>query len=256
VLKFSDMESENSTVGVNVEEHKSPLHCVTPLSKYLAMVLFILMPFIGGWIGYTYAPEKVVEVDRVIVNNSDEGLISDIEIVSEPDETIKRILLTRKDIFNDRDGWNERFNIPFDKALSSIQNETTKATFQIYQGNGISLLVPYNEGMGYPYYRLPPYEQINDMIFFDGEGGGVIKLHPVDSLESIVTKIESDNGSTCEPFIVNAGVKGEKCQILSIDSRDDLSELFIQGKEYVYGFTFYSISDDERAVMYKSIIVN
>jgi hypothetical protein len=35
---------------------------VTPLSRYLAMTLFIIMPFLGGWIGYTMAPEKVVQV--------------------------------------------------------------------------------------------------------------------------------------------------------------------------------------------------
>lgn len=44
----------------------SPLKKVTPLSKYLAMVLFIVMPFIGGWVGYSYAPEKVVEVKKNI----------------------------------------------------------------------------------------------------------------------------------------------------------------------------------------------
>ncbi len=37
------------------------LHGVTPLSKYLAMILFIVMPFVGGWIGYTKAPIKTVE---------------------------------------------------------------------------------------------------------------------------------------------------------------------------------------------------
>jgi hypothetical protein len=31
------------------------------------MALFIILPFLGGWIGYTYAPEKVVEVERVVV---------------------------------------------------------------------------------------------------------------------------------------------------------------------------------------------
>jgi hypothetical protein len=52
----------------------NPAFKVTPLSKYLAMALFILMPFVGGWIGYKYAPEKVVEVERVVVrevNNAD-----------------------------------------------------------------------------------------------------------------------------------------------------------------------------------------
>ena len=31
------------------------------------MALFIILPFISGWIGYMYAPEKVVEVERVVV---------------------------------------------------------------------------------------------------------------------------------------------------------------------------------------------
>jgi DKNYY family len=39
-----------------------PLLKVTPLSKYLAMILFIIMPFLGGWIGYVYIPEKVVGI--------------------------------------------------------------------------------------------------------------------------------------------------------------------------------------------------
>lgn len=42
------------------------LHTVTPLSKYLAMTLFVLLPFLGGWVGYTFAPVKVVEVERVV----------------------------------------------------------------------------------------------------------------------------------------------------------------------------------------------
>lgn len=46
------------------KDHLAPLKCVTPLSKYLAVTLFIILPFLGGWIGYTYAPERVVEVEK------------------------------------------------------------------------------------------------------------------------------------------------------------------------------------------------
>ncbi len=60
------METENNINEVIVETQKSPLHCVTPLSKYIAMILFIALPFIGGWVGYTYAPEKVVEVEKIV----------------------------------------------------------------------------------------------------------------------------------------------------------------------------------------------
>jgi len=63
------MENENQTSeqAEVIETKQSPLHTVTPLSKYLAMALFIILPFLGGWIGYTYAPEKVVEVEKVVL---------------------------------------------------------------------------------------------------------------------------------------------------------------------------------------------
>lgn len=37
---------------------------VTPLSKYLAMVLFIILPFLGGWIGYMLALDKMIELNK------------------------------------------------------------------------------------------------------------------------------------------------------------------------------------------------
>jgi hypothetical protein len=63
MLVFNNMEPENN----QVESRLAPLQKVTPLSKYLAAALFIVMPFIGGWIGYRYAPEKVVEIQKSIV---------------------------------------------------------------------------------------------------------------------------------------------------------------------------------------------
>ncbi|MEZ4195274.1 MAG: hypothetical protein R3B53_02655 [Candidatus Paceibacterota bacterium] len=56
------------TSQTSIQEDKfTNLKKVTPLSKYLAMFLFLAMPFIGGWIGYMYAPEKIV--DRFVVQN-------------------------------------------------------------------------------------------------------------------------------------------------------------------------------------------
>lgn len=62
------MQPENYNQDVeqtNQVTQTSQLHQVTPLSKYLAMALFIILPFLGGWIGYMFAPEKVVEVEIV-----------------------------------------------------------------------------------------------------------------------------------------------------------------------------------------------
>lgn len=58
------MEPENTTLDAVVEQ-KSALHRITPLSKYLAMALFVALPFVGGWVGYTFAPMKIVEVNTI-----------------------------------------------------------------------------------------------------------------------------------------------------------------------------------------------
>ncbi len=54
-------------IATPVAAEKHIVHQVTPLSKYLAMTLFIVLPFVGGWIGYTYAPEKIVELEKEVI---------------------------------------------------------------------------------------------------------------------------------------------------------------------------------------------
>ncbi len=57
------MEAETSNERPATQEILNKfeqLHKVTPLSKYLAMTLFILMPFLGGWVGYINSPEQIV----------------------------------------------------------------------------------------------------------------------------------------------------------------------------------------------------
>ena len=46
---------------------KKQFTTVTPLSKYLAMIIFISMPFIGIWIGLKLAPVEVVEIEKIII---------------------------------------------------------------------------------------------------------------------------------------------------------------------------------------------
>ncbi len=45
---------------------------VTPLSKYFALAVMIVLPFIGGVVGYALAPETVVEVERVVSSNGEQ----------------------------------------------------------------------------------------------------------------------------------------------------------------------------------------
>ena len=85
------LESKQSQFLKPSEKPKHPVFCVTPVSKYLALALFVILPFLGGYIGYVYAPEKVVEVVKIVevtktdqVNSTEtnDALNSEMEFVS------------------------------------------------------------------------------------------------------------------------------------------------------------------------------
>jgi hypothetical protein len=71
------MENEDSSQLETVKKFEQ-LHKVTPLSKYLAMALFVALPFLGGWVGYMYAPETVVEVEKLVEVDKSEKLGSEL----------------------------------------------------------------------------------------------------------------------------------------------------------------------------------
>lgn len=60
------METEQTSEAILNKKEQSTWNTVTPFSKHLAMTLFVIMPFIGGWVGYMFAPEKIVEVEKIV----------------------------------------------------------------------------------------------------------------------------------------------------------------------------------------------
>jgi hypothetical protein len=60
-------QTQESSMASELKSDRHPLFQVTQTSKYLALLLFILMPFIGGYIGYTLAPIKTVIVETTVV---------------------------------------------------------------------------------------------------------------------------------------------------------------------------------------------
>lgn len=62
--------SESSVAAQQQTVH--PVNQVTTFSKYLALGLFVLLPFIGGYVGYRLAPEKVEEINTPIITNMPE----------------------------------------------------------------------------------------------------------------------------------------------------------------------------------------
>ncbi len=97
------MENENQTkVQAEVaEQQSSPLHSVTPLSKYLAMLLFIILPFVGGYVGYTYAPEKIVEVEKVVIKEMPAGSLDlAVPAKNQATSTLSKFELVNQSLIN------------------------------------------------------------------------------------------------------------------------------------------------------------
>ncbi len=85
---------ENTTP--EIETIKSPLYTKTPLSKYMAMALFVLLPFVGGWIGYTYSQETMDTME--ITTNSNEWNLPQNNNTQNTDDEISqlKLLLAKK----------------------------------------------------------------------------------------------------------------------------------------------------------------
>ena len=50
-----EYQSNQPEFDQSAEKPKHPVFCVTPVSRYLALALFVILPFLGGYIGYSYA---------------------------------------------------------------------------------------------------------------------------------------------------------------------------------------------------------
>lgn len=81
------MEPEINMPEPRYKEIIKPLCQVTPLSKYFAMILFIALPFVGGYVGYHFAPVKVVEVERVVDENQKKQSEMGVNVNAESDST-------------------------------------------------------------------------------------------------------------------------------------------------------------------------
>lgn len=96
------MESEPVTVNAQEAKKLNRLNTVTPLSKYLALTIFISLPFIGGWVGYSIAPERVVEVEKIVEVEKVVGIDTSVQtehesIGSETESTVTGAIELYKD---------------------------------------------------------------------------------------------------------------------------------------------------------------
>lgn len=108
VIQFLSESIRRKTSRERICSRKTPVFRITVISRYLALVFFVLLPFLGGWIGYTYAPEKVVEVDRVIIKE-----VVPMDYLN-PSQVHEAVELFRDEQFK------FEFALPIDWASSSI----------------------------------------------------------------------------------------------------------------------------------------
>jgi hypothetical protein len=67
------MDADNINTEYTEKLHPSSvLFRVTSFSKYLALILFIALPFVGGWIGYMYGSEWAIKVPVAQEMNTEE----------------------------------------------------------------------------------------------------------------------------------------------------------------------------------------
>ncbi len=192
---------------------KSVLNQVTPLSKYLAMLLFTTLPFVAGWIGYSYAPEKIVEVENIVIHEVPIQSASTTDFLPASESEILKDWQTYT---NDYSGWSMKYPLDW-----RFQEASGKA--------------PGNVGFG-------PSEIKQDIAMgvnvYNSSETNISDLIESQASLLIVKKLE------LEPAILDG--KGA-IKVSSVNDSNDIGTVcfYLQENDFIYQLCSWSKSDEE-----------
>ncbi len=136
----------------------------TRFSKYLALILFIALPFIGGWVGYLNGPEKIVEIQKYVPSNTAMFDAGRVTILSDhpTGEYSGEYPQTRRYLFE-----NGLFKVSFSfSSLVSVDESHNDAQYSLPRGQGY-LRVSFRDFENEPLFML----EVADLAPLEGDAG-------------------------------------------------------------------------------------
>ena len=211
------------------EGYLAPLKKVTPLSKYLALSLFIILPFLGGWIGYSLAPEKVVKVEKVVVQEASVSPVrTDVQNELSEDMDEQGVLLDNLDVKIDA---NRQVSMNWNVSDLVLNNFPTETTFVIFKIISVGASYRDNDANGYERRIGSGLNLIKNSFTFDlasrEENLWYYKLKSDESYQIVAELRYEPNDFTCAPN--PPGVKS--CS--PVYSKPQM-ELMNKANEYLY----------------------
>ncbi len=210
-----------------VESIIAPLKKVTPLSKYLAMGLFFILPFLAGWIGYESASDKL-EIKEAVVDPSEWNLPA-VEIKAESTQS-----------FSDTDvAERKKVDLDIRIATSSVDDEYQIITV----GEGENSLYQFSYPTSWDVTNSKGYIQIFNHEYSSGEykkGWGEYE-----------NKIEGGHVVTKADLVFDGGLDFSKYSTETIKGRDIYT--LKNGYDGEWSWTMLAIpfpDDTERVVQF------
>ncbi len=112
---------------VTVEPKQSVWNTVTPFSKYLAMALFVALPFLGGWIGYKYSSPKIAEIEKIVEVEREVEIVKKVEVGNQSKSDGVASLVAISTLPDDGNYASERY-YTFDNGLYSVSFVYSRST--------------------------------------------------------------------------------------------------------------------------------
>lgn len=238
--KIAHQDAEQTKQAASVI---APLKKVTPLSKYLAMALFIILPFVSGYLGYVLSPEKVLEVGGVIevgdLPNEDRSLVTDEGLISSevPHNQFERTYVMQ---------FNEDAQVIFDNPDSEYFDEymtmSHPARYSIVEYpdtvivENVETLIP--EELHDDYSAVSPeLTQLSDRIV-------LFSLSPVDDGHSYMLRLDTETREVTNLGRYSKDDQNEAKDILVVTDEDNSRITFIDTLTAIEIDTLESESND------------
>lgn len=214
-----------------------------------------------------------MEVEKVVYKNDENAQVSDKCLVEDchqdPEMSVaerissesfnERDLFTREELIENEIELMKEYDIEIDETIGTANlyrsQDIMPDSLYSFEGKGLSLLLPYNKGWGWPHYRLTPYDLVGDVLQYgepnpcpagcSGSGAHifeVIEFHPVDkSLEEIVGDDTNYDPDSCIDVQINQSVSAKRCWG---DGMAFEHAMVIEGSKYKYEFRNWPCQDD------------
>jgi hypothetical protein len=166
------MEPQHNQRVVEASKTPHPVNQITPISKYLALALFILLPFVGGYVGWNFAllnqeTNVHVHTSHTLTNEIDNSTSTPTSLVPDDKSFVLEEIIQKFSSGKDFKNRPCSESIYAQSDFNSLDRDSLDCEQITFEGNTITVLWASCGGCAEFYLGSTEYLKLKNFPYFD-----------------------------------------------------------------------------------------